>query len=247
MQSSMPPGCANITQPCRRVTCMLPVPRAASLEQLIANDALDQKLEAVLAPTVNPLLDYISKSPALSGAIVSLLQQYPNLLSALESAATVGLDGFDNVVLGDGNPVGQAVGQAASDNPVVDDLLDKLQELSNYTAPAVQAATVGTCCRTAVCHTCCSYRAAHAHGASASGAADSLFRVHRMRCYEIELFPVQEISTFLGSLLHGAQPTEALLSATGGRRLQQVPLMGLPVSNSSHNHSTPASCVQLGS
>ena len=116
--------------------------RAASLQLLNKNDPLDQKLEAVLAPTADPVLSYISKSPALSGAIVSLLGQYPNLLSALEAAAVPILDGFNALILGNGNPLSQAIGGAASSNPLADEVLGELQQVTNVTSPLAQALTV---------------------------------------------------------------------------------------------------------
>jgi hypothetical protein len=126
----------------QKLTSSFCLPRAASLQLLNKNDPLDQKLEAVLAPTADPILGYISSSPALSGAIVSLLGQYPNLLSALEGAAVPILDGFNALILGNGNPLSQAIGGAASSNPLADEVLDELQQVTNVTSPLVQALTV---------------------------------------------------------------------------------------------------------
>lgn len=42
---------------------------AAGLQSIVMNDSFDQRLAAVLAPALEPVLTYISRTPALSGAI----------------------------------------------------------------------------------------------------------------------------------------------------------------------------------
>ena len=49
------------------------VRRAAALNRIIANDPFDQQLEAVLSPALGPLLSAIGRTPALSNAIASAL------------------------------------------------------------------------------------------------------------------------------------------------------------------------------
>lgn len=87
---------------------------------------------------------YIAKSPAISGAIVSLLGQYPNVLGALEAAAVPILDGFNALILGNGNPLSQAIGGAASSNPLADEVLSQLEQVTNVTSPLVKMLTVRT-------------------------------------------------------------------------------------------------------
>ena len=46
---------------------------AAALNRIIANDPFDQQLEAVLSPALGPLLSAIGRTPAISNAIASAL------------------------------------------------------------------------------------------------------------------------------------------------------------------------------
>ena len=55
------------------LTCGAGVPPAAALNRIIANDPFDQQLEAVLSPALEPLLSAIGRTPAISSAIASTL------------------------------------------------------------------------------------------------------------------------------------------------------------------------------
>ena len=45
---------------------------AAALQQVIQNDPVDNRLEAVLAPALAPVLAYMSRTPAFSDAITAV-------------------------------------------------------------------------------------------------------------------------------------------------------------------------------
>ena len=55
------------------LTCGVDVHCAAALNRIIASDPFDQQLEAVLSPALGPLLSAIGRTPALSNAIASAL------------------------------------------------------------------------------------------------------------------------------------------------------------------------------
>ncbi len=55
------------------LTCSVDVHCAAALNRIIANDPFDQQLEAVLSPALGPLLSAIGRTPAISNAIASAL------------------------------------------------------------------------------------------------------------------------------------------------------------------------------
>ena len=46
---------------------------AAGLQDIINHDAFDQRLEQVLSPALAPVLTYVARTPALSGAITKVL------------------------------------------------------------------------------------------------------------------------------------------------------------------------------
>ena len=69
-----PPPCAVTHSPDIQATHILICVAlcAAALQQVIQNDPVDGRLEAVLAPALAPILAYVGRTPAFSDAIAEV-------------------------------------------------------------------------------------------------------------------------------------------------------------------------------
>lgn len=54
---------------------------AAEVESITSNDPLDQRFVEILAPTLAPVFTYISRTPAISDALVQVLGNQTPLVS----------------------------------------------------------------------------------------------------------------------------------------------------------------------
>ncbi|BDA49964.1 hypothetical protein COCOBI_15-0920 [Coccomyxa sp. Obi] len=118
-------------------------PALAGLERIIEQDPFDQALVAALSPVLDPLATYISRTPALSDALATLIGQNTPVVQAVTDVATPIVQGFEERVLT--NPVAINALQAVTDTPLVDGALQIVANATDVLAPFLRTATrVGT-------------------------------------------------------------------------------------------------------
>ena len=66
-----------------RLQSNMVVARAAALQQVIQNDPVNSRLEAVLAPALAPVLQYMARTPAFSDAITAVAAVNSTLVALL--------------------------------------------------------------------------------------------------------------------------------------------------------------------
>ena len=62
---------------------------AAALQQVVQNDPVNSRLEAVLAPALAPIFAYVARTPAISDAITAVAGANSSLVSSAFHACTL--------------------------------------------------------------------------------------------------------------------------------------------------------------